>query len=143
LFSSTEDLVKLTAHNLGYTLTDYRVADITYRVEQSPEVIKYSKEICLTKVAKDLTLLIIPSICAFLIGLVLPIFNQAKVQADYSITGVTLEQSITSGADFFNYCFSVLFLVELIWLMSNLFLEKKASNKMILYFLQIREDVRK
>jgi hypothetical protein len=142
MFNSTEDLVQKTANNLGFSLTDYRVADIAFRVEQSPEVLRYSNELSLTKVVTDFSLFIIPSLGAFLIGLGLPFFNQAKVEVDYSITGVTYEQSISSGSEFFTYSFSFLFLVELIWLMSNLFLEKKASNKMILHFLQIREDVR-
>jgi hypothetical protein len=143
MFDSTQNLVRKTANNLGYNLTDYRVEDITFRVENSPEVLKFSNELTLTKVIQDLKYFIIPSFGAFLLGLGFPFFNQAKVDSDFIVTGVSMEQSVASGVEFFMNSFSFLFSIELIWLMSNLFLEKRASNKMILHFLQIREDVRK
>jgi hypothetical protein len=143
MFHSTQDLVRKTANNLGYTLSEHRIEDVSFRVDNSPEVLRFSNELTLIKVVSDLKYFILPSLGAFFLGLGFPFFNQAKVDSEFMVTGVSMEQSVASGVEFFMNSFSFLFSIELIWLMSNLFLEKKASNKMILHLLQIREDVRK
>ena len=143
MFNSTQDLVRIAASKLGYTLTEYRIEDVTIRVENSTEVLKFSNELTLEKVCNDLKYFILPSLSAFMFGLGVSNIIQAKSENNYFITQISIEQSVVTGSKYFWNTFSILFSIELIWLMSNLFLEKKASNKMILHFLQIREDVRK
>jgi hypothetical protein len=140
MFTSTQEQVQNTAHKLGYTLSPNRVEDIAFKVDSSPLVTRFSKELTLTKIITDVRIFCYCSLVVFGVVSTVPLIVNS---INPNFNQVTLEDSLASGVDVFNRMFGILFALELIWVMINLYRENQATQKMILYFLQRKVDVRK
>jgi hypothetical protein len=140
MFTSTQEQVQITAQKLGYTLTQNRVEDIAFKVDSSPLVTRFSKELTLPKIITDVRIFCYCALVAFGIITAVPLMVN---RIDPSFNQVTIEDSLRTGVDVFNKTFGILFALELIWVMINLYRENQATQKMILYFLQRKVDVRK
>lgn len=145
MLNSTQTKVKNTALSLGYELTPYKIEDIAYKVDSSDSVSHYSQELSVDKVCKDLRFFVITSATVFLISAGVPMMVQKYSPEILSSTSieVTTEEHISNGTRNFRITFTILFVIELIWVIFNLYKENKATQKMILYFLQRRVNVRK
>ncbi len=140
MLKSTQTQVQNMATTLGCLLTSYTIEDIANKVENSNSVIKHSKELSLVKVVDDLKIFCYTSLFAFFAISGVPII---VCNLNPEFTQQTIEESVTKGVDVFQKIFTALFLLELIWITTNLYQEYKATQKMILYFLLRRVDVKK